>query len=382
MEFILTDWAEGLDNVKTAKADIHAGLFYTDERDEYLDFTIPLKISLPTSLFVSNTVNVTSLYNIGDIPVGVINEGFEEYFVRKNYPNAVVLEFTDQSEVIRAAEDGRISAFVSDYPTAMYYLYRTNTSERYHAVEKLYEEELFAAVPEGRKDLLEYLNYTINNFDKDRRDLIIQKWIQTVSKTPDWLIPLIAVIIIFFISAFIAVYIFTLKKQVYKRTKELEQISQTDFLTKINNRLKIEDNFRKELYRLRRYKTSLSIIMIDIDNFKKVNDSEGHSAGDQVLVKLADILAKNIRVSDSIGRWGGEEFLIICPDTDSSHAGVLAEKLRKIIEKTDFQSAVVCTASFGISEAHSDEKEYDIFQRADKALYESKASGKNRITVL
>ena len=76
--------------------------------------------------------------------------------------------------------------------------------------------------------------------------------------------------------------------------------------------------------------------MIDIDNFKKVNDSEGHSAGDQVLVKLADILAKNIRVSDSIGRWGGEEFLIICPDTDSSHAGVLAEKLRKIIEKLIF----------------------------------------------
>lgn len=85
VEFILTDWADGLDNVKTGRADIHAGLLYSDERDKYLDFTIPLKLSLPTSLFVSNNVNVTSLYNLGDIPVGVIKEGFEEYFVRKKF---------------------------------------------------------------------------------------------------------------------------------------------------------------------------------------------------------------------------------------------------------------------------------------------------------
>ncbi len=90
----------------------------------------------------------------------------------------------------------------------MYFLYKTKSTDFFHAVETLYEEEILAAVPEGRKDLLQYLNYTISNFDKDKKALITQKWIQPVSETPRWVIPLIIIVLAVFIAAFIITYIF------------------------------------------------------------------------------------------------------------------------------------------------------------------------------
>jgi polar amino acid transport system substrate-binding protein len=177
-------------------------------------------------------------------------------------------------------------------------------------------------------------------------------------------------------------YIFILKKQVKSRTRELELLAKTDNLTKCNNRQSIDEIFAKEIFRRKRYSNPLSIILIDIDDFKKINDTFGHLVGDKTIILIAELLKNNIRQSDSLGRWGGEEFLIICPETNLSEAEVLANKLCQQIGLLDFPHEEQCTASFGVTTSRKKDKEEDAFIRADKALYLAKEEGKNRVKSL
>lgn len=163
--------------------------------------------------------------------------------------------------------------------------------------------------------------------------------------------------------------------------KELEKISITDPLTKAFNRLYLDQNYTSEFQRAQRYKKELSIIIIDIDNFKSINDIYGHASGDKVLKDVTNILKKNIRIVDILGRWGGEEFLIICPETNSKNAQILAEHLRNLICSHSFYNMINVTCSFGITMYDVKDKKDDVFIRADKALYKAKNTGKNKVVV-
>ncbi|MBU1990119.1 diguanylate cyclase [bacterium] len=162
--------------------------------------------------------------------------------------------------------------------------------------------------------------------------------------------------------------------------KIAQQLSITDPLTQIYNRLHLENVFAQELERAKRYKGIFSIIMLDIDLFKDINDNYGHDVGDKILIQIVEILNKNIRSTDILGRWGGEEFLIICPEMDLSGAKTLAEKLRQKIEEFDFGLAENQTCSFGLTQYNRfDTSSNEIVKRADNALYEAKRSGRNRV---
>lgn len=160
---------------------------------------------------------------------------------------------------------------------------------------------------------------------------------------------------------------------------KLKELTITDKLTKVSNRLYLDTNYANEMKRAKRYGTIFSTIIIDIDFFKKVNDTFGHQVGDDVLMKLAQILQKNIRKIDILGRWGGEEFLIICPETTIEDAKILAEKIRFKIEQYDFSIDYSITCSFGVSQYNKNDEKEDIFKRADKALYAAKESGRNKV---
>ena len=161
--------------------------------------------------------------------------------------------------------------------------------------------------------------------------------------------------------------------------KALEELATKDFLTGLCNRLKLDKILAYEMTQSSRYKTPLSIIMLDIDYFKHVNDSYGHQAGDQVLRELSQILQSICRNSDSIGRWGGEEFLIILPKTDLEGALKEAERLRKAIDNNIFSIAEHKTASFGVSQLIEFDTSSSFIERADHALYQAKEKGRNRV---
>jgi len=164
--------------------------------------------------------------------------------------------------------------------------------------------------------------------------------------------------------------------------EEIRRLSVTDKLTQIYNRLKLDETLEKEWNRSKRTEVSFSLMIMDIDHFKIVNDTFGHQVGDIVLVELANILKMNVGSVDVVGRWGGEEFLIILPEISKDGAVLLAEKLRTLIYEKVFTKAGMITASFGVSSYNKDISPEIIVSRADMALYKAKKNGRNRVEFL
>jgi diguanylate cyclase len=166
---------------------------------------------------------------------------------------------------------------------------------------------------------------------------------------------------------------------------KLETISQTDGLTGLLNRKAWEDLLNKEFDRLQRYKEQCSLIIFDIDHFKKVNDSYGHPAGDEVIRRVANITQECVRKTDFSGRYGGEEYVVLLPHTPVSSAEILAERIRKQIEAETISHegiSIKITVSFGLSEYNSSLKSATAWiDSADRALYESKENGRNRASI-
>ena len=166
--------------------------------------------------------------------------------------------------------------------------------------------------------------------------------------------------------------------------ESLRILATMDSLTGVFNRRTILESLEKELHRSHRYGKVFGIILTDIDFFKIVNDTYGHQTGDNVLKCVCDNISANIRVNDVIGRYGGEEFLIIMPETDTDQAAIAAEKLRSAVESMSVpkeSKQVKVTASFGVSSYRQSDDTKMIIARVDKALYESKKNGRNRVTV-
>jgi diguanylate cyclase (GGDEF)-like protein len=166
-----------------------------------------------------------------------------------------------------------------------------------------------------------------------------------------------------------------------KVNRELVVLSVTDKLTQIFNRVKLDSILRSEIGRATRHGTPLSVILIDFDYFKEINDAHGHATGDLVLVQTANILRQSVRTEDAVGRWGGEEFMIILPQTGLDQAAVVAEKIRKNVEDENFVQVGKQTASFGVTCFVVNDSESSILARADRALYAAKAKGRNRVVV-
>ncbi|GAB2190981.1 hypothetical protein MAH1_25890 [Sessilibacter sp. MAH1] len=164
-------------------------------------------------------------------------------------------------------------------------------------------------------------------------------------------------------------------------SKSLEAKAFIDPLTQIANRNLIDKKLKSELQRAKRYDRPFSVIFIDIDYFKRVNDSFGHLIGDRVLVEFASVLNNRIRKVDMVGRFGGEEFIVLSTETPLSEAVALAESLKSAIEHHEFPKALSMTASFGVAAYHpaSDISENDLIQRADDALYKAKTLGRNQV---
>ena len=165
-----------------------------------------------------------------------------------------------------------------------------------------------------------------------------------------------------------------------EREKHLRFRAYRDVLTGLYRREFLEELVQQEFYRSKRYGYHFSVLMIDIDNFKQINDKYGHLFGDKVLRAVAGVIRKNLRKSDIAVRYGGEEFFVVLPHTDLRRAAVVAERIRKAIEETTI-GGVRVTASIGVADNSFVESFRDLVQRADSALYEAKRRGKNMVVI-
>ncbi len=167
----------------------------------------------------------------------------------------------------------------------------------------------------------------------------------------------------------------------FTRQKQAERMAAMDPLTHAYNRRKFSELLDQEIKKVERNDKSFSMVMLDIDHFKKINDTHGHDTGDYVLKRMTNLIRENIRDVDILSRYGGEEFVIILPERNLKVAIAVAERIRKVIESACFDKVGQITISAGVSDFMQGDNRESVFKKADNALYIAKNGGRNRVSV-
>lgn len=375
---ITTSWEESYELVKNKRCDILPFTVQTKSREEYFNFT-QAYLAFPTVIATRNSeIFINSLKEIGNKKIALIKNYALNEILKYTYPNINIIQVKNAKEGLEKVHEGEVYAFIDSMPTIAY------TKQKYNIQDvkisgKIPDEFLAKiAIRNDEKILQTILNKAINSLKNEDKERIINKWLTIVKEkqfNTKSFIQIVTLLIIIFILI-VASLIYRSNIKLNALNKELEKLSQTDKLTSLYNRAKLDSILEKEIKLSKRYDEPLSLAIVDIDLFKNINDTYGHTIGDIILKEFADILSKNIRETDYVGRWGGEEFLLIFPHTQSQNAQIITENLRANIEKYHFHNKIKVTASFGIYEC-KDQNPTKCLSKADKALYEAKNSNRN-----
>ncbi|MEJ2644079.1 MAG: GGDEF domain-containing protein [Gammaproteobacteria bacterium] len=183
----------------------------------------------------------------------------------------------------------------------------------------------------------------------------------------------------FFSYMLIGIFAYLYERARSGKELELTKLSNTDALTGAMNRRLFGENLRREIEQSRRYRLPMSLLMIDVDHFKRVNDTCGHECGDRVLRETARRIASGLRQADYFVRYGGEEFCVLAPGTTREQASAMADKIRELMAARSFEEAGSITVSIGVAQLVDDDTEETFVSRADRALYQAKWAGRDRV---
>jgi polar amino acid transport system substrate-binding protein len=386
------NWNESISYIKQNKCDMLALGMETAERRKYLNFTSNY---LEVPLVVATKVDVPFINQILDLEgekIGIIKGDAFVTILRQKYPSLNIIEVEDIKEGLDKVKDGQIFAFI-DTLASIGYEFQQNYFGELKIAGKISENlKLSIAVVKEDKVLLNILQKTVNKITNEMHREIFSKWVpikyqKGIDYDLVWKVSIVAIILIMLIMYWNSKIrqanrlLKQAQSDIEEKNKELEKLSITDKLTNIYNRRKIEELLQNEINRSERFHHSFGVAILDIDHFKKVNDTFGHQAGDKVLIELSKILRTQIRKTDFVGRFGGEEFVIICPESDIEGVYRVLESIRKEIENYDFKEMGQITASFGMSMLKEKDTIESLLKRADVALYQAKSSGRNKVLI-
>ncbi|PLY08507.1 MAG: hypothetical protein C0626_11590 [Arcobacter sp.] len=305
--------------------------------------------------------------------------------LEKKYPNIKLIKTESTSDALKLLSDDKVYAVIDLLPLLnLNILENNNTSTRISGVTGL-KFELKYILNKEDKVLQTILNKIIQRIDEKVKNEINEKYnilnYETTENISLFYKILIVLVLLLFIFVLYNIKLINEMKRRKELEKELHKIADTDELTNLNNRRKMIKILINSITISRQYKTPLSIIFIDIDDFKIINDTKGHAIGDNILKEFSKLINKNIRSTDTFGRWGGEEFLLILPDTSTENAKRTAENLKEIISSHKFKSKDSITSSFGVTTLKEDDDKKSFIKRADEAMYFVKENGKNAVKV-
>ncbi|MCV6607483.1 MAG: transporter substrate-binding domain-containing protein, partial [Campylobacterales bacterium] len=329
----------------------------------------------------------------------VLEKGFlTNKWIKKDYPEINIVNVNDTIQALQLVNDGKADGYIGNVAVANYLMnHRSFDNLRISAPTKYGYVKFSFMSPKATPEIATILSKGFRQITPIEHSSIHQKWfsLQTIEKIDYfviWQILIGALTIILLILWWTNKLRFEKKRsedalqalklaqeELKRKNQELEEISVTDRLTKIYNRGKLDDSLETELQKAQRYKHTFGVIILDIDYFKEVNDNYGHIVGDKLLIEITQVFQTHIRKTDILGRWGGEEFLIICPHSDLEGTKEAAEHLRKEIEKKYFTDVGVKTASFGVTALKEGDSVTSLIKRADDALYTAKNNGRNRV---
>ncbi len=377
------NWMESVEFAKARKCDIWSLAMATPERKKYMSFTkpylvIPLVIATKNDKFFIVDLNEVKQQKIGLVKGYAFTE-----ILKADYPDHNWVEVDTIADGLQQVADGEIYGMIDNLTTIAYQMQKKYIGTLKIAGRLNKNWELGIGVRNDEPLLRDILEKAIERIDEKTRQNILNQWMSISYELPKdysilWEISAV-ILLIFMLLLYRYRVISHYNNDLQKLNQKLEVISITDPLTELYNRRYLDKTIQSSLNLAKRYRTPFSVVLLDIDNFKLINDTNGHDVGDKVLQQIADILVKNSRKNDLAGRWGGEEFLIICAQSHLSGAVKLAEHLCFTINHENFSLKWKISASFGVTEYKENDTANSIFKRVDSALYQAKKQGKNQV---
>ena len=370
------NWDESVAASKDGRCRLLAFLNQTPARDEWLLFTPPLFtdanvfITREEHFFIADPAELT-----GETIVFPSGTSMEER-VRRDYPNLRILNSASEREALDMVSERKADMTLRSLVVAAYTIKKEGLFNLKIAG-KLpgYDNALRIGVSKDMPRLRDILSKAVRTITPAEREEIVNRHVSiNVETVTDY--GLIARIAAGF--ACIVAIVVAWNLRINKLYAELERRSRTDPLTGLANRTHLDAVLRQEADRAARYGRPFAVILFDVDLFKAVNDAHGHLVGDKVLKALAKAARATVRASDMVGRWGGEEFLVLCPETDAASALVLAERLRLAVRGERFETGTVQTVSLGVAAFAPGDTVDSLLIRADDALYKAKNAGRDR----
>lgn len=371
------NWDESLAASKAGHCQIMSFLNQTPMREEWLRFTHP--IFYDPNILVTREEHpfVSDMHGLSNESLALPRGTMVEEKIRKEFPNLRIILTDNEDESVAMVSDRKADLTVRSLIVAAYAIKKEGLFNLKIAGQlPQFTNELRIGVLKNETLLYSILDKGVRTITAQEREEISNRHVvvnvqQRIDYALVWKVVAASLTLLFMA--------FYWNRKLSRLNHELARLSVTDQLTGLYNRLKIDQTLNIEILRAQRTGQALSIIMLDVDHFKQINDVYGHQTGDQVLITMAKLLCLRTREIDIIGRWGGEEFIIICSCTTLEGAMTLAENIRTTIDTHLFEHVNHASVSLGVSTYVLGDTVIDLIARADTALYAAKHAGRNQV---
>lgn len=374
------DWDASIAASQAGRCKILSFLNQTPRRDEWLIFTRPLFFDYNVFITREEHPPIADPAKLNGATVVFPKGTAMEERIRRDYPNLTVMTADSEREAVALVSERKADMTMRSLIMAAYTIKKDGWFNLKIAGQLPdYENRLRIGVVKSEPVLRDVLDKGAAMIANTQRDEIVNRYVSVKMETPldGRLLAIVAAGVAGLIGGG-GLMIWRLRR----RSRRLEELSQTDGLTGLSNRNKIHEDYRREFERCRRYGRPLSVMVLDIDNFKQVNDELGHVVGDSIIAETARAIRAGIRTGDSVGRWGGEEFLLICPETEAGDAAAVANRVCNAVRCGVYDSGRRHSVSVGVAALRPDDAAETLLKRADEAMYLAKRAGRDRVNVL
>ncbi|MBZ9610495.1 diguanylate cyclase [Rheinheimera maricola] len=392
-------WVQTLQLLQSGDCMLSPLLNRSATREQYLHFSQVYFRAPNVLVSLRQQPFLQTMENIGSRSLAV-PEGYRLLeHIQRYYPQTPIVLVENETAGLHAVADGKADLFIG----SLYSINRQIQQETLYQLKVAgwlgLEDELRFGVVTAHQPILTAINQALADITEAEHVAIYQKWSrikvpEVVNYTLMWQLGAAALALILLLAAWnYRSRYFYLRLQEKNRQLEqtrteleaavqkLEFLSNHDPLTHLYNRNHFDNNLRAAQQRAAQAQQAFSLALIDIDLFKQINDTHGHTIGDAILRELAQILSTEVREQDQVTRWGGEEFVIFCQHTTLAEVKALCDRVAAAIKRHSFSHNINLTCSFGVAEQQDNEDLLHCFERADKALYQAKQAGRNQICI-
>ena len=374
------NWNESLDFIKDKKCDIISSISPSYDRMSYLNFTKPI-LTLP--IVVTTQKDKPFLRDISLLKnekIAILKGHFIAEYIKDYFPYLKIVEVASMNEGLYLVEQGEVYGYIDNALV----LSSTIQKEFSNSLKIGFRFDILDELSIGTRNdepiLNDIFSRLVDDLDETKKQEFLNNWTIITEQVGWFSLKEIIFLVIFTTTIFGGLIFYQRKLKILN--KKLNELYLTDKLTGLYNRFKIDKELSSQKDNIDRNDSySCGLILIDIDYFKSINDTLGHLVGDCILKDISKLLKNNLRKTDIIGRWGGEEFLIILPFTSKDIAKKVAENLRALIEENNFSYKMnrKITISIGVTEFSKSKSVEDTLLLVDNLLYKAKENGRNRV---